>query len=88
MFKVISFSSYALFHAARKSFSNVKTTISEEWRDSSDTDDKSCLLKPDEIWNTHKMYKNANEAKLFLGVLDALFLGAYSIVWNVLFFFY
>jgi len=75
----LTFFSYALFHAARKSFSNVKTTISDEWRDSSSSNDKSCLLKPDDIWNSHKMYNNANDAKLFLGVLDALFLGAYSI---------
>lgn len=79
---ILTFFSYALFHASRKTFSNVKTTISAHWMDSCDVDDKdkSChLLKPDDLWNTHHLFHNTDTAKIFLGELDAIFLGAYSI---------
>ncbi len=58
----------------------MKTTISDQWRDSSPTSDKGSLLKPDDQWNKHRLFDNEDEAKLFLGALDAVFLGAYSIV--------
>jgi MFS transporter, OPA family, solute carrier family 37 (glycerol-3-phosphate transporter), member 3 len=75
-----------LFHAARKSFSNIKTTLSSQWRESCDHDvaknkNYSCIpLEPDNIWNSHKLFENADDAEFFLGVLDASFLGAYSVV--------
>lgn len=77
--------SYALFHASRKTFSNVKSTISAEWRDSSSSKDKTNILEPDTLWNSHKVFNDENDAKLFLGALDALFLGAYSIVIIIIF---
>jgi MFS transporter, OPA family, solute carrier family 37 (glycerol-3-phosphate transporter), member 3 len=70
-----------MFHATRKTFSNVKTTISEEWRGSCDINNNTChQLKPDKIWNDHKFFDDQAGAKLFLGELDAIFLAAYSIV--------
>ena len=41
--------SYSLFHATRKTFSNVKSTITDEWLPSCDENDHVCVpLKPDE----------------------------------------
>jgi OPA family glycerol-3-phosphate transporter-like MFS transporter 3 len=73
-----------LFHASRKTLSNVKTTVSDEWTQSCDSDstDKNytCqFLKPDSIWNDRSFFKQRADAKLFLGALDATFLAAYSI---------
>jgi OPA family glycerol-3-phosphate transporter-like MFS transporter 3 len=70
-----------LFHAARKTFSNVKTTVSEEWRGTCDIGNTNCSqLKPDYLWNEHTFFTKEADAKLFLGELDAIFLAAYSIV--------
>lgn len=75
--------SYSLFHASRKTFSNVKNTISDHWLESCDTGvtNSTCRrLKPDNLWNKHHLFENKNDAKLFLGELDAIFLLSYSIV--------
>ncbi len=69
-----------MFHASRKTFSNVKASISDQWRDSSPTSDKEYNLKPDDRWNKNQLFDTEDDAKLFLGVLDAVFLGAYSLV--------
>jgi OPA family glycerol-3-phosphate transporter-like MFS transporter 3 len=58
-----------LFHASRKTFSNVKTTISDTWTDSSLNKNRSNLLKPDSLWNTRSFFETKDEAKIFLGVL-------------------
>lgn len=79
---ILTFLTYALFHATRKTFSNVKTTISEHWIGSCEISDKndSCVpMMPDDIWNSHHLVKTDDAAKIFLGELDAIFLAAYSI---------
>lgn len=76
----LTFLSYSLFHASRKTFSNVKATISDEWMPSCDSKNLTCeRLKPDNIWNEHTFFNGESESKIFLGVLDATFLAAYSI---------
>ncbi len=80
---VLTFFSYSLFHASRKTFSNVKTTVSNTWLESCDVGvfNSTCTqLKPDHLWNDHHLFKTKSNAKLFLGELDAIFLTAYSIV--------
>lgn len=46
--KVTFFFSYAFFHATRKTFSNVKETISEEWTPSFHNESVQ-ELKPDNV---------------------------------------
>ena len=76
----LTFVSYSLFHATRKTFSNVKTTISDEWTPSCDANNHTCeRLLPDHIWNDHTFFTDHDDAKFFLGALDATFLAAYSI---------
>ena len=73
--------SYAAFHITRKTLSNIKTTISAEWRGTCDLGNTTCnRLKPDSVWNERNALDSESDAKLFLGALDATFLGAYSIV--------
>ncbi len=68
--KVFQIRSYALFHASRKTFSNIKTTISEEWRGTCDINNYTCSeLKPDNIWNRHSFFGKESDAKIFLGTL-------------------
>ncbi len=86
----LTFFSYSLFHASRKTFSNVKTTVSNTWLESCDigTHNSSCVeLRPDYIWNDHHLFDTKNQAKIFLGELDAIFLTAYSIVIKNIFLF-
>jgi hypothetical protein len=61
----------------------VKTTVSDEWTGSCDANNSTCeRLLPDSLWNDHTFFQDKSEAKFFLGVLDATFLAAYSIVTN------
>lgn len=75
---LLTFFSYAFFHATRKTFSNVKTTISAEWTPSfhNSTINKT---KPDKIWNSHTMFDNSKDAEPFLGILDGAFLISYAV---------
>ncbi|KAL4227077.1 hypothetical protein ACF0H5_015051 [Mactra antiquata] len=72
----LTFISYAFFHATRKSFSNVKSTISSEW--SGTFGNSTRLNKPYEIWNAHHMYDQPKDAETYLGVLDAVFMVSYA----------
>ncbi|CAG2196428.1 SLC37A3 [Mytilus edulis] len=75
---LLTFFSYAFFHATRKTFSNVKTTISAEWTPSfhNSTVNKT---QPDKIWNSHTMFDNPKDAEPFLGMLDGAFLISYAV---------
>ncbi|XP_052283911.1 sugar phosphate exchanger 3-like isoform X3 [Dreissena polymorpha] len=74
---ILTFSSYALFHATRKTFSNVKSTISSEW--SSTPGNETHCNKPDKLWTAHHMYGKSDDAETYLGVLDAVFMIAYAV---------
>ncbi|CAH1783440.1 unnamed protein product [Owenia fusiformis] len=84
---VLTFVSYAFFHATRKTFSNVKATISQEWTPApdllyNDTFHNGTIHQrtlPDKIWNSHNFYDNKNDAEYFLGDLDTAFLIAYAV---------
>uniref|UniRef100_A0A8C6Y8X1 Sugar phosphate exchanger 3 n=1 Tax=Naja naja TaxID=35670 RepID=A0A8C6Y8X1_NAJNA len=62
---LLTFFSYSLLHASRKTFSNVKVSISSQW---------TPLL-----WNSSHLFPNAEEATLFLGTLDTIFLFSYAV---------
>lgn len=72
----VTFVSYALFHVTRKTFSNVKTTMSAVW---SPFNTSYPDIYDYEQWNSHHMYENASDASLFLGTLDTAFMISYSV---------
>uniref|UniRef100_A0A8C7E4Y0 Major facilitator superfamily (MFS) profile domain-containing protein n=1 Tax=Naja naja TaxID=35670 RepID=A0A8C7E4Y0_NAJNA len=67
---LLTFFSYSLLHASRKTFSNVKVSISSQWT-------PSCFN--DSLWNSSHLFPNAEEATLFLGTLDTIFLFSYAV---------
>uniref|UniRef100_A0A8D0GFN3 Sugar phosphate exchanger 3 n=1 Tax=Sphenodon punctatus TaxID=8508 RepID=A0A8D0GFN3_SPHPU len=75
---LLTFFSYSLLHASRKTFSNVKVSISSQWT-------PSCLnataleFQPYELWNSSHLFPNAEAATLFLGTLDTIFLFSYAV---------
>ncbi|XP_013913641.1 PREDICTED: sugar phosphate exchanger 3 [Thamnophis sirtalis] len=76
---------YSLLHASRKTFSNVKVSISSQWTPSS-FNDSAFILQPYELWNSSHLFPNAEEATLFLGTLDTIFLFSYAVVSKFSFF--
>ncbi|KAG8523376.1 Sugar phosphate exchanger 3 [Galemys pyrenaicus] len=73
---LLTFFSYSLLHASRKTFSNVKVSISKQWTPSAWN--KSIEL-PVEIWSRNHLFPSAEEATLFLGTLDTIFLFSYAV---------
>lgn len=75
---LLTFFSYALLHASRKTFSNVKVSISSQWT-------PSCLntsvfvVQPNDVWNSSHLFPDADAATLFLGLLDTIFLFSYAV---------
>ncbi|XP_068828892.1 sugar phosphate exchanger 3 isoform X4 [Capricornis sumatraensis] len=74
---LLTFFSYSLLHASRKTFSNVKVSISKQWTPSAFN--KSTELLPVEIWSNNHLFPSAEEATLFLGTLDTIFLFSYAV---------
>ncbi|UJR25073.1 hypothetical protein I4U23_006433 [Adineta vaga] len=79
---LLTFISYAMLHAARKVFSNVKSTMAEEW--SALPNQTLNPIKPDDKISfsldleSTRLYNSPNDATIFLGVLDAVFMFSYS----------
>lgn len=72
----ITFVSYALFHATRKTFSNVKISMSQEWSPFNKTYPGIYDYKQ---WNSHNLFKSPKSASVFLGSLDTTFMISYSV---------
>nr|KAF6419409.1 solute carrier family 37 member 3 [Rousettus aegyptiacus] len=72
---LLTFFSYSLLHASRKTFSNVKVSISKQWTPSAFN--KS--VEPAELWSSGRLFPSAEEATLFLGTLDTVFLFSYAV---------
>ncbi|XP_077896764.1 sugar phosphate exchanger 3 isoform X1 [Ictidomys tridecemlineatus] len=70
------FCSYSLLHASRKTFSNVKVSISKQWTPNAFN---TTLELPVEIWSSNHLFPNTEEATLFLGTLDTIFLFSYAV---------
>ncbi|XP_007950953.1 sugar phosphate exchanger 3 [Orycteropus afer afer] len=73
---LLTFFSYSLLHASRKTFSNVKVSISKQWTPTAFN--KSVEL-PVETWSSNRLFPSAEEATLFLGTLDTIFLFSYAV---------
>ncbi|XP_025054704.1 sugar phosphate exchanger 3 isoform X3 [Alligator sinensis] len=75
---LLTFFSYSLLHASRKTFSNVKVSISSQWTPTF-LNSTAMELQPYELWNSSHLFSSAEEATLFLGTLDTIFLFSYAV---------
>ncbi|KAJ8262039.1 hypothetical protein GJAV_G00161390 [Gymnothorax javanicus] len=75
---LLTFFSYVLLHSSRKTFSNVKVSISEQWTPSV-LNESSPVFSPAETWEENKLFADSDEATLFLGALDTIFLFSYAV---------
>ncbi|XP_064228956.1 sugar phosphate exchanger 3 isoform X2 [Aotus nancymaae] len=73
---LLTFFSYSLLHASRKTFSNVKVSISEQWTPSAFN---TSVELPVEIWSHNHLFPSSEKATLFLGTLDTIFLFSYAV---------
>ncbi|KRY37795.1 Sugar phosphate exchanger 3 [Trichinella spiralis] len=74
---LLTFFSYTLLHASRKTFSNVKSTMVAVWT----AQNKSLPIVFDgEEWSGHEIFETSYAAENFLGVLDAIFMFCYATV--------
>ncbi|XP_064632932.1 sugar phosphate exchanger 3-like [Lineus longissimus] len=76
---LLTFMSYAFFHATRKTFSNVKPTISQEWTPAAANNTQEGPLRPSNVWTKHHLFQNGDDAEPYLGALDAIFLISYAV---------
>uniref|UniRef100_A0A673YE42 Sugar phosphate exchanger 3 n=1 Tax=Salmo trutta TaxID=8032 RepID=A0A673YE42_SALTR len=74
---LLTFFSYVLLHASRKTFSNVKVSISAQWTPSAVITCGVELLM--NTWEENNLFADSDEATLFLGVLDTIFLFSYAV---------
>ncbi|KAG5267113.1 hypothetical protein AALO_G00218130 [Alosa alosa] len=75
---LLTFFSYVLLHSSRKTFSNVKVSISAQWTPSV-LNSTLPPYSPGETWEENRMFSDPQEATLFLGVLDTIFLFSYAV---------
>ncbi|XP_051911160.1 sugar phosphate exchanger 3 [Hippocampus zosterae] len=75
---LLTFFSYVFLHASRKTFSNVKVSISAQWTPSAHNGSASPLL-PSETWEKNRLFADEQQATLFLGALDSIFLFSYAV---------
>ncbi|XP_062338807.1 sugar phosphate exchanger 3 [Osmerus eperlanus] len=75
---LLTFFSYVVLHASRKTFSNVKVSISAQWTPSL-KNSSSPEFAPGETWDDNRLFANEEEATLFLGALDTIFLFSYAV---------
>uniref|UniRef100_A0A3Q3IUZ9 Sugar phosphate exchanger 3 n=1 Tax=Monopterus albus TaxID=43700 RepID=A0A3Q3IUZ9_MONAL len=69
---LLTFFSYVLLHASRKTFSNVKVSISAQWTPSVQNDSFP-------TWEKNHLFADEKQATLFLGTLDSIFLFSYAV---------
>uniref|UniRef100_A0A3B5M5U4 Sugar phosphate exchanger 3 n=1 Tax=Xiphophorus couchianus TaxID=32473 RepID=A0A3B5M5U4_9TELE len=74
----LSLPSYVLLHASRKTFSNVKVSISAQWTPSVQND-SAPAFSPNETWEDNHLFADEKQATLFLGALDSIFLFSYAV---------
>ncbi|XP_041819683.1 sugar phosphate exchanger 3 [Chelmon rostratus] len=72
---LLTFFSYVLLHASRKTFSNVKVSISAQWTPLVQND----TLSPRKTWEDNHLFADEKQATLFLGALDSIFLFSYAV---------
>jgi len=69
----ITFILYAVFHAERKAFSNIKDLMGKS------LSPMNASMYPHELWQKETMFATHTDANVFFGELDLLFLLAYAI---------
>uniref|UniRef100_A0A8C2XVE3 Sugar phosphate exchanger 3 n=1 Tax=Cyclopterus lumpus TaxID=8103 RepID=A0A8C2XVE3_CYCLU len=69
--------SYVLLHASRKTFSNVKVSISAQWTPSVQNG-SAPAFSPGETWEDNHLFADEKQATMFLGALDSIFLFSYA----------
>ncbi|KAG8540285.1 hypothetical protein GDO81_019572 [Engystomops pustulosus] len=75
---VLTFFSYALLHASRKAFSNVKVSISNQWTPAG-INTSLYIVDPNMTWNGSDLFPDHESATIFLGLLDTIFLFSYAV---------
>ncbi|XP_077399681.1 sugar phosphate exchanger 3 [Vanacampus margaritifer] len=75
---LLTFFSYVFLHASRKTFSNVKVSISAQWTPSPQNG-SAPAFSPGETWEKNRLFDNEEQATLFLGALDSIFLFSYAV---------
>ncbi|XP_076007733.1 sugar phosphate exchanger 3 [Genypterus blacodes] len=75
---LLTFTSYVLLHASRKTFSNVKVSISAQWTPSPQNG-SSVTYIPGQTWQDNHLFEDEAQATLFLGALDSIFLFSYAV---------
>ncbi|XP_049616841.1 sugar phosphate exchanger 3 isoform X2 [Syngnathus scovelli] len=75
---LLTFFSYVFLHASRKTFSNVKVSISAQWTPSLQNG-STPAFSPGETWEKNQLFANEEQATLFLGALDSIFLFSYAV---------
>ncbi|KAM9705022.1 sugar phosphate exchanger 3 [Menidia menidia] len=75
---LLTFFSYVLLHASRKTFSNVKVSISAQWTPSLQNG-SGAAFSPGETWEDNRLFADEKQATLFLGALDSIFLFSYAV---------
>lgn len=75
---LLTFFSYVLLHASRKTFSNVKVSISAQWTPSPQNG-SAPSYSPGETWEDNHLFEDEKQATLFLGALDSIFLFSYAV---------
>nr|XP_057934616.1 sugar phosphate exchanger 3 [Doryrhamphus excisus]XP_057934617.1 sugar phosphate exchanger 3 [Doryrhamphus excisus]XP_057934619.1 sugar phosphate exchanger 3 [Doryrhamphus excisus]XP_057934620.1 sugar phosphate exchanger 3 [Doryrhamphus excisus]XP_057934621.1 sugar phosphate exchanger 3 [Doryrhamphus excisus]XP_057934622.1 sugar phosphate exchanger 3 [Doryrhamphus excisus] len=75
---LLTFFSYVFLHASRKTFSNVKVSISAQWTPSPQNG-SAPAFSPSETWESNRLFETEEQATLFLGVLDSIFLFSYAV---------
>lgn len=76
---MLTFFSYAFFHATRKTLSNVKSSISAEWTNMGCFENSSVWLLPNQTWNCRGLFSSQKTADPFLGYMDTGFMVTYSL---------
>ncbi|KAK7508600.1 hypothetical protein BaRGS_00000166 [Batillaria attramentaria] len=76
---LLTFCSFAFIHATRKTFSNVKTTMTAEWTPSPLNGSALAFRTPNAVWNKRHLFSSKADAEEFMGVLDATFMFAYAV---------
>ncbi|EUB58585.1 Sugar phosphate exchanger 3 [Echinococcus granulosus] len=75
---VCTFLAYALMHATRKTLSSVKPLMIANLV--GHMDNTNITLHPQELWyNAHPVFSTADDAAIFMGTLDFLFLLSYAL---------
>lgn len=74
----LTFFSYVLLHASRKTFSNVKVSIIAQWTPTLQNG-TAPAYSPGETWEDNRLFADEEQATLFLGALDSIFLFSYAV---------